>query len=99
MSKTLLQYSTKPHHKPHTLPVWCEAIIQTLSVEQHFHGVEANAAAVGMLFRGVRATIKWIENMLELLLGKWFASIFDSQLILVASNFYHASRVAVAYRV
>ena len=79
--------------------MWCEVIIQPLSVEQHFHGVEANAAAVGMLLRAVRTAIKRVENVLELLFGERLAGVFDSQLMLVASNFYHASRVAVAHRV
>ena len=74
-------------------------IIQTLDIEQHFHSVEADAAAVGVLLRGGVAPIKRVEDALELLFGEWFAGDFDGQLILVASNFYHTSRIAVAHRV
>lgn len=77
----------------------CEVIIQTLGVEQHFHGIEADAATVGVLLRGGIAPIKRVEDVLELLFGEWFASVFDSQLILVASNFYHAPGVAVTHRI
>ena len=76
-----------------------EVVVQSFGIEQHFHSVEADTAAVGMLLRAVRTAIKRIENVLELLFSERFASIFDSQLILVASNFYHASHVAVAHRV
>ena len=76
-----------------------EVIVQALGVEQHFHGVEADATAVGMLLRAVRTAIKRVEDMLELLLGEWFAGVFDGQLILVASNFYHTPHIAVTHRV
>ena len=79
--------------------MWRKFTIQSLSVEQHFHGVEADAAAVGALFRGARATIKRVENVLELLFGEWLASVFDGQLMLVAGDCYHAPGVAVAHRV
>ena len=52
-------------------------IIQSLSVEQHFHSIEADAAAVGMLLRAVTAPTKRIEDVLELLFGEWFAGVFD----------------------
>ena len=74
-------------------------IIQPLSVEQHFHGIEADATAIGMLLRAVRTAIKRVEDVLELLFGEWFADIFDSQLMLVASNFYDAAGIAVAHRI
>ena len=72
-------------------------IVQTLSVEQHFHGVEADAAAVGVPFRGGIAPIKRIKDMLELLRGQWCAGVFDGQLMLVAGNFYDAPGIAVAH--
>ena len=76
-----------------------EVIIQTLGVEQHFHGVEADATAVGVLFRAVRRAVKRIKDVLELLPSQWLAGVFDGQLMLVAGNFYHTPRIAVAYRV
>lgn len=76
-----------------------EVIVQALGTEQHFHGVEADATAVGMLLRAVRTAIKRVKDMLELLFGEWFAGVFDSQLMLVASNFYDAAGIAVAHRV
>lgn len=77
--------------------MWCEVIVQAFGVEQHFHGVEANAAAIGMLLCATRRAIKRIKDVLELLFGERFAGVFDSQLILVASNFYHAPGIAVAH--
>ena len=79
--------------------MWHKLIVQALGAEQHFNGVEADAAAVSVLLLVARTAIKRVKDVLELLFGEWFASIFDSQLILVASNFYHASRIAVAHRV
>lgn len=78
---------------------WRKLIIQAFSVEQHFHGVEADAAAVGVLLRGGIAPIKRVEDVLELLFGERFAGIFDGQLMLAAGNCYHAPCVAVAHRV
>ena len=89
---------TKPHHKPHALPVRREVVVQTLSVEQHFHGVEADAATASVL-HAARAAIKRIKDMLELLFGEWCAGVFDGQFVLVTSNFYDAPCVAVAHRV
>lgn len=54
-----------------------EVIVQAFGVEQHFHGVEADAAAVGVLFRGGITPIKRVENVLELLFGEWPAGVFD----------------------
>lgn len=54
-----------------------EVIVQSLGIEQHFHGIEADATAVSVLLRGVRAPIKRVKDMLELLLGEWFAGVFD----------------------
>ena len=79
--------------------MWYKLIVQTLGVEQHFHGVEADAAAVSVLLRGGITPIKRVEDVLKLLLGERLAGVFNSQLILVASNFYDASGVAVAHRV
>lgn len=68
---------TKPHHKPHPLPVWRKLIVQTLSVEQHFHGIEADAATASVLIRGGITPIKRVEDVLELLRGQWCAGVFD----------------------
>ena len=76
-----------------------EIIVQTFGIEQHFHGVEADATAVGMLLRAVRTAIKRVEDVLELLFSEWFAGVFDGQLMLVAGNYYHTPRVAVAHRI
>ena len=57
--------------------MWCEVIIQPLSVEQHFHGVEANAAAASGLLRGGIAPIKRVKDVLELLFGERCAGVFD----------------------
>ena len=76
-----------------------EVIVQALGVEQYFHSVEADAATISVLLLIAAAPIKRIKDVLKLLLGEWFASIFDSQLILVASNFYYAPYVAVAHRI
>ena len=43
----------KPHHKPHTLPMRREVIVQSFGIEQHFHSVEADTTAVGVLLCGV----------------------------------------------
>lgn len=76
-----------------------EVIVQAFGVEQHFHSVEADAAAVGMLLRAVRTAIKQVEDVLELLFSEWFAGVFDGQLALVAGDCYHTPGVAVAYRI
>ena len=76
-----------------------ELIVQAFGVEQHFHGVEADAATASVLLRAARAAIKRVKDVLELLFGEWFAGVFDSQLMLVASNFYDAAGIAVAHRV
>lgn len=68
---------TKPHHKPHPLPMWCEAVVQTLSVEQHFHSIEADAATASVLIRAARVAIKRVEDVLELLRSEWRAGVFD----------------------
>lgn len=67
----------KPHHKPHPLPVRRKLIVQPLSVEQHFHRVEADAAAASVLIRAARAAIKRVEDALELLFGERCAGVFD----------------------
>ena len=54
-----------------------EVVVQSFGIEQHFHGVEADAAAVDVLFCGGIAPIKRVENVLELLFGEWFAGVFD----------------------
>lgn len=77
--------------------MWCKAVVQAFSVEQHFYRIEADAATVSMLRRAARRAIKRIKDVLELLFGERFAGVFDSQLILVASNFYHAPGIAVAH--
>ena len=79
--------------------MWRKLIIQALSVEQHFHSVEADAAAVGVLLRGGIAPIKRVEDVLELLFGERCAGVFDGQLMLVAGKFYHTPGVAVAHRI
>ena len=76
-----------------------EVIVQAFGVEQHLYRVEADAAAISVLLLVAVASIKRVEDVLKLLLGEWLAGVFDSQLILVAGNFYDASGVAVAYRV
>lgn len=75
----------------------CEVVVQSFGVEQHFHGVEADTTAVGVLLRGGIAPIKRVEDVLELLLGEWFASVFDGQLLLVTGNCYHTPGVTVAH--
>ena len=90
---------TKPHHKPHPLPVRRKLIVQALSVKQHFHGVEADAATASVLLRAARAAIKRVEDVLELLFGERCAGVFDGEFMLATSNFYHTAGVAVAYRV
>lgn len=79
--------------------MWCEVIVQTFGVEQHFHSVEANAAAIGVLLRATRRAIKRIKDMLELLLGERRAGVFDGEFVLATGDRYHAPSVAVAYRV
>lgn len=76
-----------------------EVVVQSFGIEQHFHSVEADAAAVGVLLRGGIAPIKRVEDVLKLLLGEWFAGVFDGQLMLVAGDCYHAPGVAVAHRI
>ena len=76
-----------------------EVVVQSFGIEQHFHSVEADAAAVGVLLRGGIAPIKRVEDVLKLLLGEWLAGVFDGQLMLVAGDCYHAPGVAVAHRV
>ena len=65
-----------------------ELIVQAFGVEQHFHGVEADATAVAVLLLVAVASIKRIKDVLELPLGERFAGVFDGQLLLVAGNFY-----------
>lgn len=57
--------------------MWCKAVVQAFSVEQHFYRIEADAAAVSMLRRAARRAIKRIENVLELLLSERRAGVFD----------------------
>ena len=76
-----------------------ELIVQAFGVEQHFHGVEADAATASVLLRAARAAIKRVKDVLELLFGEWCADVFDGQFVLVAGNCYHAPGVAMAHRV
>ena len=54
-----------------------EVIVEALGIEQHFHGIEADAATASVLLRATRRAIKWVKDMLELLFGEWFTGIFD----------------------
>lgn len=79
--------------------MWCKAVVQAFSVEQHFYRVEADAAAISVLRRATRRAIKRIKDVLELLRGERCAGVFDGEFMLITSNFYHTAGGAVAHRV